>query len=212
MLKPISIAFLFCASVVHPSLFAFEKNKVTTETGFYQPSVLLELALGSGASHYEIGVDFQQDVALGFGGLYVSQDQYKVHGLNEDATMAGIGIRGLQFSSLEEDLIGVDLHMGFNRTKVGNYARTGFELAMSFYENVSQNTSILLGISLRPEFLSFDWSTDIVSEFGLEAGVNYNIGNTFNAFAKYYYEALANEDFDTEVIDDGLLFGVTYIF
>lgn len=210
--KPLLTSILLCASVAHTSLFAFEKNKVTTETGFYKPSVLLEAAVGSDMSHYELGLDFQQDVALGFGGLYLSRDQYDVHGFEQDATMTAIGIRGLQFSSQAEDLIGVDLHLGLNRTKVDSYSRTGFEIAMTFYENVSENTSILLGLAFRPEFLSFDWSGDIATEFGFEVGVNYNIANTFNLFSKYYYESLVNEDFDTGLIDDGILFGATYIF
>lgn len=210
--KAFLLTFLILSGVFHQTVFAFEKNKVIQKTGFYEPSILFEAAAGSGIGHYEVGVDFQQDVALAFGGLYLSSTKYDVTGLEKDATMTGIGIRGIQLSSQEKDLVGVDLHLGLNKTKVGDYSRSGFEIAMTFYENMSKNSSFLLGVAFRPEFLSFDWSTDVATEFGFEAGVNYNINQKINLFSKYYYETLVDNDFDSNVIDDGVLVGFTFIF
>lgn len=189
-----------------------KKGQVVTQTGFYAPTVLLEAAAGTSMSHYELGLDFQNETNLGFAGLYLSQTNYDVLGLSDDASMTAIGIRGWQFSSQEEDLIGVDLHLGINRTEVGDYDRTGLEIDMSFYENVSQNTSILLGFTFRPEFLSFDWSTSIVSEAGLEVGLNYQWKQSLNLYSKYYHETLIDEEADTFRIDDGLLLGAVFIF
>ena len=211
-MKRFVLTLLLCACVFNLKAASLQKNKVVTTTGFYQPTFLLEIASGVSMNHYELGMDFQDDENLGFAGLYLSHNDYDVLGVTDDAVMTAIGIRGWQFSSQEGDLVGIDLHLGINRTTVGDYARTGVEIAMSFYENISKNTSLIFGGAFRPEFLSLDWSTDTLSEIGFEFGVNYKLGQSTNLFSKYYHETLIDDDFNSARIDDGALLGVTYIF
>lgn len=209
----ILIFIVLVFNAVNLNAASVQNNKVINKTGFYQPDFLLEAATGSSMQHYEIGMDFQDEsTKLGFAGLYLSRASYDVVGEKEQATMTAIGIRGLQLSSQAEDLVGIDLHMGINRTVLADYARTGLEISMHFYENVSENTSLILGGTFRPEFLSLDWSEEVITEFGFKFGVNYNIGKRINLFSEYYYESLWDDDFHSNRIDDGILIGLTCIF
>lgn len=189
----------------------FNVDETKNETGFYQPDFLIELAYGPDMSHIELNMDFQSDKSMAFAGLYLSRSEYDMSAQNT-ATMTAIGVRGLKYSSSEDDSIGADLHLGINQTKAGDYERTGIELALSFYESISDNTSLILGFTFRPEFLAFDWNEGVITESGYEFGVNHHLSGKANLFAKYYYENLWHDNISSERIDDGVLVGFNYQF
>ncbi|EAQ67308.1 NAD(+) synthetase [Marinomonas sp. MED121] len=195
-------------SFAEGTLFGVE---VENETSFYQPDYLLELAYGPDMTHIELGMDFQKEQSLGFAGLYLSRTEYDMTGA-DTATMTAIGIRGLKYSSSKDDTVGADLHLGINQTKAGDYERSGVEFSLNFYESLTEDTSLLLGFSFRPEFLAFDWNEGVITESGLEFGVNHKFNSQTNLFAKYYYENLWQDNISSDRIDDGLLVGFNYLF
>ncbi|OUR68428.1 hypothetical protein A9Q77_09265 [Marinomonas sp. 42_23_T18] len=203
-----------CASLsfnAHAEGTFFELNEVQEEVGFYEPDYLIELAYGPSMTHIELGADFQKERNMGFAGLYFSRTQYDMTG-SQTATMNAVGIRGLKNSSPKNDSIGADLHLGINQTKAGDYERTGIEFALSFYESLNDETSLLIGFSFRPEFLAIDWNEGVITESGYEFGVNHKFTPQMNLFAKYYYENLWQDNISSERIDDGILAGLNYQF
>ena len=217
LMSSISLSALVCLLCISVSFNAqaegafFDVDEITEETGFYQPNFLLELAYGPDMSHIEFGMDFQKEKNMGFAGLYFSLTDYEMKG-SDTATMSAVGIRGLKYSSTADDSIGADLHLGINQTKAGDYERTGVEFALSFYESLNEDTSLILGFSFRPEFLAFDWNEGVITESGFEFGVNHRITPKMNLFAKYYYENLWQDNISSERIDDGVLAGFNYSF
>lgn len=196
---------------VHAEGTFFDIDEVQEDVGFYEPDYLIELAYGPDMTHIELGMDFQKEKNMGFAGLYFSQTEYDMS-RTQKATMSAIGIRGLKYSSAENDSIGADLHLGINQTKAGDYERTGIEFALSFYESFNDDTSLILGFSFRPEFLAFDWNEGVMTESGYELGVNHKLTSKMNLFAKYYYENLWHDNISSERIDDGALLGFNYLF
>ncbi len=208
------LSVFLCASMslnVQAEGTFFDLNEVKDETEFYQPDYLIELAYGPDMTHIELGMDFQKERNMGFAGLYFSRTEYDMRA-SETATMTAIGIRGLKYSSPENDSIGADLHLGINQTKAGDYERTGIEFALSFYESLNDETSLLIGFSFRPEFLAIDWNEGVMTESGYEFGVNHKLTPQMNLFAKYYYENLWRDNISSERIDDGVLAGVNFVF
>ncbi|WCN08592.1 hypothetical protein [Marinomonas mediterranea] len=191
------------------------ERRVESETTF-----MAEYQTGSDIDFWSVGLGVQPNDQPGsFGGIFYSKmtlnDEQSFEGTSlgeRETTIDSFGVRGFSVSGTGDSPYGADMRIALSETKTQGYSRTGVEIGANFYGPLSGRLTWFCGATLRPEFLSFDWNSDVITEIGVNVGVDYRPIPGVGLFAKYYYENMLTDDLDSWNLGSGALIGLNLVF
>ncbi|TDO99412.1 hypothetical protein DFP79_0394 [Marinomonas balearica] len=181
---------------------------------------MAEYQTGSDIEAWSLGLGVQpSDQPGSFGGIFYSQmtlnDEQSFEGVSlgeRETTINSLGVRGFSVNGTGDSSYGADMRIALSETKTQNYSRTGLEIGADFYSPLAKGLTWFGGMTLRPEFLSFDWNSDVITEIGVNVGLDYRPVSGVGIFAKYYYENMLTDNLDSWNLGSGTLIGVNLVF
>lgn len=176
-----------------------------------QAAVLLEYSAGADMEQFGVGVGIHPvDTRSGFGGLYYGEKTLRQ---NVHTTIQTLGFRGFSTEGGIDDPRGADLTLGLSRTETdAGYKRSGFSARAVLYTPIMARTTWFIGADLRPTFLSFDWHNDVLTEIGVETGVNVRLMDDLALYGFYYHETRWLDDLSTQRFGGGVAAGLNWVW
>lgn len=176
-----------------------------------QAAFLLEYSKGADLEQFGVGLGIHPtDARSGFGGLYYGEKTLRQDIRTDIQTL---GFRGFSTEGGVDDPRGADLTLAISRTETNEgYQRSGFSARAIMYTPIAHRTTWFVGADLRPTFLSFDWSNDVLTEIGLEAGINVRLLDDLALYGLYYHETRWLDDLSTKRFASGVAAGINWVW